>query len=295
MESELAVEPLAATFGAKVRGLSLADLDEESFRPLYRLWLEHGLLIFPDQFLGRDEQVEFARRFGALEFDWAELSNVRRDGSLRADSPLDDVMQILKGNMGWHADSTYMPVQAKGAVFTAHEVPSQGGETGWADMSAAYEALDESTRARVQGLSAFHSLYYSQLKLGYQPQTADAEQTPRDADGYSGYGFHGQDPPLRPLVKTHPETGRKSLLIGRHAYGIPGLAPEESDALLQELIDFACQPPRVYHHAWQAGEAVVWDNRRLLHRGRPWDMSEPRVMCHSRIAGDQESEFAAPA
>ena len=295
MGNELTAEPLEATFGATVRGIRLADLDEASFQDLYRLWLEHGLLIFPGQFLAKGEQIEFAKRFGTLEFDWGELSNVHSDGSLREDSAEDDMVQILKGNMGWHADSTYMPTQAKGAVFSAHVVPSQGGETGWADMSAAYEALDDNTRARVEGLSAYHSLYHSQSKLGYRPEAADEEKAQKDPDAYNGYGFHGQESPLRPLVKSHPETGRKSLLIGRHAYGIPGLAAEESETLLEELVDFACQPPRVYHHAWKEGDAVVWDNRRLLHRGRPWDMREPRVMCHSRIAGSPGSEFAAPA
>ena len=103
------------------------------------------------------------------------------------------------------------------------------------------------------------------------------------------------NPPLRPLVKTHPETQRKSLIIGRHAYGIPGLAEDESEALLQELVDFACQPPRIHHHYWKPGDAVVWDNRRLMHQSTPWPMHEPRIMYHARIAGDRLSEFAAPA
>ena len=95
---------------------------------------------------------------------------------------------------------------------------------------------------------------------------------------YSGYGFHDQDPPLRPLVKVHPETGRPSLTIGRHAYGIPGLADDDSTELLDELVEFACQAPRIYHHQWSVGDAVVWDNRCLLHQGCPWDMSQPRIM-----------------
>ena len=197
------------------------------------------------------------------------------------------MLQLLKGNLGWHCDSTYMPVQAKGAVFTAHVVPTSGGETGWADMRAAYEALDDVTRERIASLSAHHSLRYSQAKIGHTPKEQDSE--------YGGYGFHDLDPPLRPLVKIHPETGRPSLVIGRHAYGIPGLAPEESERLLQELVEFACQPPRVVEHRWAPGEAVLWDNRCLLHRGRPWDMNEPRVMYHARIAGDPRSEGVASA
>ena len=280
------VEPIEATFGAVVTDLELSKLDDDTFGELQEVWLEYALLVFPDQFLSNQDQVAFARRFGNLELELAPLSNVRSDGTLRIDDDSDDVVKILKGNMGWHADSTYMPLQAKAAVFTAHVVPPAGGETGWADMRAAYDALDEPMRNRIAELSAYHSLYYSQSKVGHAP-SANSE--------YIGYGFHDQETPLRPLVKRHPETGRSSLLIGRHAYGIPGMDPEESERLLQELVAFACQPPRIYQHTWSPGDAVVWDNRCLLHRGRPWDMTKPRVMYHSRIAGDPLSESAADA
>lgn len=277
------VTPLDATFGAVVTGLRLAELDDETFEALYRTWLDHALLVFPGQHLDKVQQVAFARRFGTLEFDLAPISNVRADGTLRPEEG-DDVVKVLKGNMGWHCDSTYMPVQAKGAVFTAHVVPSAGGETGFADMRAAYDALDPDARARVEGLSAYHSLHHSQAKVGH---------THKSGSEYT-YGFHDGAPPLRPLVKVHPETGRPALMVGRHAYGIPGLEPQESERLLDELTDFATQPPRVWHMRWSPGDAVVWDNRCLMHRACPWDMREPRVMHHSRIAGDPSSE-GAPA
>ena len=152
----------------------------------------------------------------------AAISNVRSDGTLRPEKDNDDVMKVLKGNMGWHHDSTYMPVQAKGAVFSAEEVPSVGGRTGFADMRAAYDALDDGMKKKIDGLTAYHSLHYSQSKLGHVAKKSDGE--------YSGYGFHDGPVPLRPLVKTHPETGRKSLLVGRHAHNIPGLEQAESDA-----------------------------------------------------------------
>lgn len=280
------VEPLDASFGAVVTGVALNRLDAATFAELYEVWLDRALLIFPEQHLSNADQVTFAERFGPLEFDLAPLSNVRPDGTVRPDDPDDYVVNILKGNMGWHCDSTYMPVQAKGAVFTAHAVPSRGGETGWADMRAAYDALDEGTRDRIAALSAHHSLIYSQAKLGHVPM---------ENGGHRGYGFHDLDPPLRPLVKIHPETGRPSLVIGRHAYGIPGLADDESVRLLAELVEFACQPPRTYHHDWSLGDAVLWDNRCLLHRACPWDMTEPRVMYHARIAGDPATESGTRA
>ncbi|WP_425069632.1 TauD/TfdA dioxygenase family protein [Reyranella sp.] len=278
------IAPLDATFGAVITGVKLAELDEAGWRDLHAAWLDYALLVFPDQHLTREQQIAFARRFGPLEFEMAAISNVRPDGSLRIESDNDDMMKILKGNMGWHADSTYMPVQAKGAVFSAEVVPTVGGHTGFADMRAAYDALDETRKARVETLQAHHSLHYSQSKLGHQTKKADGE--------YSGYGLHDGPVPLRPLVKIHPETGRKSLLIGRHAHAIPGMEPAESERFLQELIDFACQPPRLYHHDWAPGDAVLWDNRCLLHQATPWDMTQKRIMWHSRIAGDPASETA---
>ncbi len=285
MAHRLEIEPLDATFGAVVKGVKLTRLDDTTWRDLHTAWLRYALLIFPDQHLARDEQIAFAKRFGPLEFEMAAISNVKADGTLRIEADNDDVMKVLKGNMGWHCDSTYMPVQAKGAVFSAEVVPRSGGQTGWADMRAAYDALDNDLRSKVETLTAHHSLYYSQSKLGHQPKKD------QDSD-YSGYGFHDGPVPLRPLVKVHPETGRKSLLIGRHAHDIPNIDKGESERFLQSLVDFACQPPRVYHHDWTAGDAVIWDNRCLLHQATPWDMTEPRVMWHSRIAGDPVSEAA---
>lgn len=280
------VEPLPATFGAVVTGLRCAELSEADFAALYETWLEYALLIFPGQDLTRDQQVAFARRFGPMEFDIAPISNVRSDGTLRPDDGSDDAVKVLKGNMGWHQDSTYMPVQAKGAVFTAEIVPAEGGETGFCDMRAAYDALPDALRSRADGLSAYHSLRYSQGKLGHAHKPGSS---------YSGYGMTVEEPPLRPLVKAHPETGRRTLAVGRHAYGVPGLGEDESERLIEELVSFAARPPRIWHHHWTPGDAIVWDNRCLMHRACPWDMTQPRVMYHSRIAGDPVSEFAASA
>lgn len=285
MASTLRIEPLDATFGAVATGFRIADLDEATWQALHAQWLKYALLIFPGQHLAHDQQIAFARHFGPLEFEMSAISNVRPDGTLRLEEDQgDDVVNILKGNMGWHADSTFKPVQAKGAVFRADVVPKTGGQTGWADMRAAYDALDEAMRARVAPLTAYHSLHYSQSKIGHRPKGG--------TDDYKSLGFQADEDVLRPLVKAHPETGRKSLLIGRHAHDIPGLDAEQSEQLLQELIDFACQPPRIYHHAWAAGDVVVWDNRCLLHQATPWNMKEPRVMWHTRIAGDPVSEAA---
>ncbi|MGI9615882.1 MAG: TauD/TfdA dioxygenase family protein [Acidimicrobiales bacterium] len=281
----LDITPLkGVTFGAVVTGVQLRSIDDETFAALHDAWITHALLVFPDQFLTTDEQNTFARRIGDLEFKASPISNVSRDGTIHSE-PGDEVVKALRGNEGWHFDSTYMPVQAMGAVFSAEIVPPSGADTGWADMRAAYEALDEETKAQLADLQAYHSLYYSQGRAGYLPKK-------NDDGGYSPYGYHDLEPSLRPLVKYHPVTGRPNLLIGRHAYGIVGMDEDESVALLDKLVEDACQPPRVYHHAWTVGDAVLWDNRRLMHRGTPFDMTEPRRMWHTRIAGDRPSELA---
>jgi len=289
MTNRLDIRPLDASFGAVVHGLKLAAVNDEDFDAMYAAWLQYGLLIFPEQHLSREHQISLAKRFGPLEIEMAVITNVRADGTLRTDPEGDEVLKMLRGNTGWHADSTYMPVQSKGAVFSSEVVPKAGGQTGFADMRAAYDALDDAVRKRVDSLCAHHSIYYSQSKIGHV-----VTKPGRDGE-YHGYGFHAGPVPLRPLVKVHPETGRKSLAIGRHAYNIPGMSAEASEQFLQELVDFACQPPRVYEHAWKPGETVIWDNRCLLHRAMPWDLHEPRMMCHTRLAGDPVTEAALPS
>ena len=109
---------------------------------------------------------------------------------------------------------------------------------------------------------------------------------------YHFYGFHDTGAPLRPVIKTHPETGRKSIYTGRHAYGIVGMAEEDSETLLTKLMADACQPPRTYRHSWVVGDLIVWDNRCVMHRARPYDTKHVRVLRASRIAGEPESELA---
>ena len=253
---------------------------------MHAAFLEHAVLVFPDQGLVPEEQVDFAKRFGAIEIltpnpklEAVTITNVAPDGSILGND--EDMIQILRGNEGWHTDSSYNPLAAKASILSAHVLPTEGGQTEWADMRAAYDALDEATRARIRDLSAHHSLYHSQAKIGHAPKS----------DALSG--FRNAGAPLRPLVKRHPETGRDALFIGRHAYGIPGLDEVESETLLDQLMAFACQPPRIYRHDWRVGDVVVWDNRAVLHRARPYDPSEPRTMVHTRIAGERNHEYAA--
>ena len=272
------------TLGAVVTGVHLGRLTDTLFQRIHEAFLRHALLIFPDQHLTEQENIDFGLRFGELEFGGAPMSNRKRIREGEYDEPLDLQGQMMRtnvGNEGWHTDSTYKPLSSKVAMLSAVIVPDEGGETEFADARAAYAALDEETKARIEHLSAYHSTQYSQAN-----DIGDFPEEHKDSI------YHGEAY-LRPLVKVHPETGVKNLFVGRHAFGIPGLSREESRSLLKSLVDFiVSEPTRVYLHRWRPGETVIWDNRAILHRARPYDYAEPRVLIGTRVAGDPESELA---
>jgi alpha-ketoglutarate-dependent taurine dioxygenase len=277
------VTPLETTLGARITDIKIASMSDADWKTVEQAFHDHGALVFPDQHVSDDEQVAFGERFGDIEMlrDGQEkavpISNRKPDGT--AMSAEETRFKTLRGNEGWHTDSSYMPLAAKASILSAQVVPSAGGETELADMRAAYDALDDATRERIADLSAYHSLYASQAKAGYVFKTGE------------GYGYHTKGAPLRPLVKVHPVTGRKSLFVGRHAYQIPGIPDDEAQALLDELLDAACRAPRTYAHKWRAGDLMMWDNRCVLHRACPYDYNEIRIMRHVRVAGEPESEL----
>jgi alpha-ketoglutarate-dependent taurine dioxygenase len=239
--------------------------------------------VFPDQFLSERENIAFGERFGELEFGGAPMANQKRLKEGTYGEIIDLQAQMMRTNVGneaWHTDSTYKPHSSKCAMLSAVILPDEGGETQLADARAAYAALDQVTRDRIEGLSAYHSTQYSQANdLGDFPE--------QDENSI----YHGEAY-LRPLVKTHSETGVKNLFIGRHAFGIPGLPREESQVLLKSLVEFlVSDETRVYTHHWQVGDTLLWDNRAILHRARPYDYSKARVLTGTRVAGD-ESELA---
>ena len=280
------IEPFEElTFGASISGVDLAHLSDAEWQKIHAAFLDRGVLVFPAQHLDEEGQAAFAARFGTPEKlsprqkgANIHISNKKADGSLA--QPAEYQYQILKGNEGWHTDSTYMPLASSVAMLSALVLPPEHGETEFADMRAAYDALDPDMQARLEELSAYHSLYYSQEKAGFHHTTDNL------------YGLHDKGAPLRPVIKTHPETGRKSIYTGRHAYGIPGMSEAASESLLANVLEEACRPPRVYTHKWTVGDTVVWDNRCMMHRARPYDPSFPRVLRGTRIAGDPASELA---
>lgn len=270
-------------FGATVTGVSLGRLTDEDFATVHAAFLDHGFLLFPDQFLSDEENVAFGRRFGELEFAAAPMSNQERreDGSLGKVYAIDTQrMRTNVGNEAWHTDSTYKPISSKCAMLSAVVVPEADGETELADLRAGYAALDQATKDRITGLAAYHSTQYSQANdVGDFP--------PQDSGIYHGEAY------LRPLVKVHPETGVPNLFVGRHAFGIPGLARAESRRLIRSLVDFVVSDPaRVYTHRWRPGDTLLWDNRAIAHRARPYEYGEPRVLIGTRVAGEPESELA---
>jgi alpha-ketoglutarate-dependent taurine dioxygenase len=281
----ITIKPVDATLGAVITDVDLASLDDATWAEIHAAFLTFGVLVFPGQHLDDTAQGRFARRFGELEQMTPKretptfpIANIKPDGTLASEA--DEQYRILKGNEGWHTDSTYMPLASKVAMLAAVVVPPTGGETEFADMRAAWHALEPARQRALEGLSAFHSLYYSQSRAGFSHATDQL------------YGFHDKGAPLRPIVKVHPETGRKSIYTGRHAHDIPGMTPEASQALLDELLEWACQPPRTFRHTWTVGDLVVWDNRCLMHRACPYDPSQPRHLRGSRVSGDPASELA---
>jgi len=287
--SDVTIVPIAnKAFGATATGVDLKNLSDDEFSDLHAAFLEHGFLLFPDQHLDEESSIAFGKRFGDLEFGGAPMANQKKheDGSFGKIYDLQSqLMRTNVGNETWHTDSTYKPIASRVAMLSAVIVPDEGGQTELADLRSGYEALDDATKEIVAGLSAFHSTNFSQANdLGDFPDT--------NGDGLYGEVYHGEAY-LRPMVKIHPETGKPNLFVGRHAFGIPGLGREESRKLIRSLIEHVVgDDSRVYSHNWVVGDTLLWDNRRALHRARPYDYSKPRYLIGTRVAGDPASELA---
>ena len=267
--------PTDATVGATVEDLDVRTIDAATWPAIYQAWLQFAVLIFPRQHLDDGEHMAFTLRFGPLErsmavkrpgarLDFTRLANIDDAGVVVSD-PEARITRSLVGNQEWHSDSSFKPIGAKASVLRAITVPRKGGQTEFADMRAAYDALDVDTRQRLEPMTAIHSF----AGTGYITEEESRHLSPVS----------------HRVVSTHDETGRRSLFIGRHALAIDGLPDREARALLETLREAACRRPRTYAHGWAEGDVVVWDNRCVLHRGRPWDMREPRVMRRLTVAG----------
>lgn len=279
----LATRPLHPLFGVEILGLDVRHVDAATFDEVRRAFDEHSVLLFREQPLTDDEQIAFSRRFGPLETtirsiasqartlpEIANLTNV--DGEDRL-IPAGDRRNVYNaGNQMWHSDSSFKRVPAMASLLSGREVPPAGGETQFASMRVAYERLPETTRQLLEGKVAVHSFEYSRGLI---------------ADGLLGAYATDVPPVPQALVRANPASGRRTFFVGSHACEILGMPSAEARDLLHALRESATRPALVYTHRWRAGDVVMWDNRCMLHRGRPWDETRHRrVMHRTTVAGD---------
>jgi alpha-ketoglutarate-dependent 2,4-dichlorophenoxyacetate dioxygenase len=249
---------------------------------------EHGVLVLRDQDISDEQQARFSLRFGELELPDLKTNITkaedRRLGDFMADiSNLDRGHKVLEadsrqrmfnlGNRLWHSDSSFRAVPSKLSLLSARIVPKQGGETQFADMCAAYDALDEAIKQEIDGYVCEHSLMYSRGRLGFA-DFSDEEKL-------------NFKPVLQTLVRVHPGNGRRSLFLSAHAGQIVGMPMPVARVLLEELTEFATQREFVYTHHWRPFDLVIWDNRRTMHRARRFnDTGEIRDMRRTTVAGE---------
>jgi alpha-ketoglutarate-dependent 2,4-dichlorophenoxyacetate dioxygenase len=207
------------------------------------------------------------------------VSNLDKDNQVFA---RDDRPRLFGlGNRLWHSDSSFKVIPAKYSLLHARSVPSKGGNTEFADMRAAYDALDDEIKAEVEGLVCEHSQLYSRAILGFTDFTDEERERFK--------------PVHQCLVRTHPVTKRRSLYLASHAGGILGWPVPEARAFLRDLIEHATQRQFVYAHTWKVGDLVMWDNRQTMHRARPFPAHEPRDMRRTTLVGDGPTAAQAAA
>jgi alpha-ketoglutarate-dependent 2,4-dichlorophenoxyacetate dioxygenase len=246
----------------------------------------YGVLVFHDQRLTDEQQMAFSQSFGPLEN--AKGGNITKDKDKRLAEGMNDVSNLGKdgkplpadsrqqlfniGNMLWHSDSSFRAIPAKYSLLSARVVNPVGGNTEFADMRAAWDALDAATRREIEPMICEHSLMYSRGSLGFSDFTDEEKAM--------------FNPVRQRLVRTHPAHGRKSLYLSSHAGQILGMTTPEARILLRDLTEHATRPEFVYVHKWRQYDLVMWDNRQVLHRVRRYDNSQPRDMRRTTVAGD---------
>lgn len=283
------VIPLGPGFGAELRGIALIDVasSDAAYRAVRAAFEAHSLLLFRGQSIGDDLQAAFSRAFGPLEIVkrgsvghgtfYSRLNNIGPDGALVP--PTHRQALTARANQLWHTDSTFKPVPALASVLSARTLPGAGGETEFASTRLAWEALPAARQQQLRDVVVTHS--YANSRDQIDPNLLSAEE-------------RAALPPVRwRLTWPNPANGRRALYIASHAYAIDGLGDNEAKALLAELIAFATRPGATYLHRWRDGDAVMWDNRATLHRGRPWPGSEPRAMVRTTIQATDGDGLAA--
>ncbi len=282
----ITVTPLHPTLGAELRGVDLTrPIAAEVFAEIEAAFNRYGILVFPEQPVTDEQQLAFSRLFGPLEVnpnyagakmrlrpDVADISNLDAEGRVLARDDRRNLFNL--GNQLWHTDSSFKRVPAKCSLLSARELPSAGlmgaGETEFADLRAVWDALPEAKKRELDGLVVEHSIFRSRSQIGF-------------AD-FNDEIFKQLPPVPQALVRHHPASGRTSLYLASHASHIIGWPVEEGRALIEELIAFATQPQFVYRHRWTVGDLVIWDNRCTMHRGRPFDDTQRRVLHRTTVS-----------
>jgi len=279
----LALRPLHPRFGVEVLGVDVRRVDDGTFDEIAAAFDEHSVLLFRGQRLSDQEQIAFSERFGPLESTIrsiasqpgtppliSNLSNVDAEDRL---IPRGDKRSLYHaGNRMWHSDSSFKRIPALASLLSAREVPPEGGETEYASMRVAYDLLPPEDQRLLDGKVAVHSFTYSRGLVS--AELFEAEHA-------------AQVPPVRQaLVRANPANGRRAFYVGSHACEIVGMSTDEARALIHRLVAAATRPELVYTHRWRVGDLVMWDNRCMLHRGRPWDEGRSRrVMHRTTVAG----------
>lgn len=280
------VDPARPDFVAEARGLDLREpLDAAACDAFVAAMDRFAVLVFRDQILTNEQQKAFSANFGPLERarDADRPGHVfRLDAEMADVSNLDEAGRVMGpdarrrmsalANRLWHTDSSFKRQAARYSFLSAHIVPPRGGETEFADMRAAWDALPADMRARLDGLVAEHSIFQSRGQLGFTDFTEEERAA--------------LPPVLKPLVQTHPATGRKSLFIASHAARIEGMPVADAKLLLMDLMEHATRPEFVHVHRWRVGDLVVWDNRCTMHRGRSFDEDLPRDVRRTTVSDD---------
>ena len=284
----ISIQPIHPEFAAEVAGVDChKPLSSGDIAAIEAGMDEYAVLVFRDQPLNDRQQIDFTRHFGELEgyntighirkkadarlgAGIADFSNLDKSGKVMSDQ--DRVWFFKLGDRLWHSDSSFRPIPARYSLLSGRIIPSWGADTEFADMRAAYDALDDRTRHEVEDLVCEHSLMFSREAIGF------VELTPEERSAFQ--------PVRQRLVRVHKVTGRKSLFLSSHAGTILGWTIPEARMFLRDLTEFATQRRFVYSHTWRVGDLVVWDNRTTMHRARRFDRAEIRDVRRTTLAGD---------
>lgn len=281
MVSGLDIEALHPDFGARITGVDLGQrLTAGALDEVRRAIDEYSFLCFPGQSLTDDSQLAFTRQIGEPEVEHMALGRDGRVGYFGTIGNIDDdgarlgndhaMTVYATGNSMWHSDSSFREAPTMVTITHAREVPGEGGETEFVSARAAYGRLSDARRSEIAELKVIHDYVYSRSKVAPVKPSHAASLPPVE----------------QKLVRANPATGARNYFVGSHARSVVGWTDADSRALLDDLLAGATRPRDIYSHRWRRGDLVIWDNRCLLHRGRPYDADRyRRLMRQNRVRG----------